>query len=96
MGLASGVICCVRGSKFSVLVNGSPLIYDGVVISISLCSEVFFNMLCSMVERGGLNGIEIYMQTPSVCHILFADGCLLFSKALLSECRAIKLACKAE
>ena len=46
-----------------------------------LCSEGLSSMLAHEEEVGGLEGIKVCRNAPSISHLLFADDSLLFFKA---------------
>jgi hypothetical protein len=46
-----------------------------------LCSEGFSSLLSKEEEIGGLEGIRVYRDAPSISHLLFADDSLILMKA---------------
>ncbi|XP_021723977.1 uncharacterized protein LOC110691367 [Chenopodium quinoa] len=95
------VMDCVKFVSFFVLVNGKPTeefipsrgIRKGDPISpylFILCAEIFSHLLRQAEERGSLRGVRIAPLAPSINHLLFADDCIIFSRASLIDVSAIQ------
>ncbi|XP_038971839.1 uncharacterized protein LOC120104572 [Phoenix dactylifera] len=95
------ILGCVQGPKFSILVNGTPSVFfestmglrQGCPLSpylFIICSDILSRALqraCASRE------LESYVPTPGagpVSHLLFADDCLLLSRARVSEARVLR------
>lgn len=100
-GWSRRIMECVTTVTFSVLINGRPSeeftpnrgLRQGDPISpylFILCAEVFSHLLRKAEERGALRGIRIAATAPSITHLLFADDCIIFSKATLQDVGAIQ------
>lgn len=74
---------CISTLSFSILLNGSPFgcIYPSKGLRqgnplfpylFILCSKVLSQLLLREERRGGLKGIQMGRNTPSISHLLFA------------------------
>ena len=55
-----------------------------------LCSEGLSSMLAHEEEVGGLGGIKVCRNAPSISHLLFADDSLIFMKANTQNANALR------
>ncbi|GAA0147260.1 hypothetical protein LIER_36485 [Lithospermum erythrorhizon] len=87
--------------SYNFLINGAPKdfirpsrgIRQGDPLSpylFLLCVEGLTCMLREFEERRALTGIKISRDSPSVSHILFGDGTIIFYKATVAEWAEIK------
>ncbi len=88
---------CVRTVSFSILVNGSSHGYftssrglrQGDPLSPYLflfCAEGLHRLLSQAETSGQIQGLSLCRNGPRLTHLFFADDCLLFCKANLTEC----------
>ena len=102
-GWCGRVMECVRSVTFAMLVNGWPTedftpnrgIRQGDPLSpylFILCAEIFSHLLRRAEENNSLRGLKVASLAPSVNHLLFADDCIIFSRASLQDAEAIKQA----
>jgi len=95
-------ICmCVESVDYSVLVNGTqvgPIILgrglrQGDPLSpylFIICAEDLSSLIRDAETRSILTGIKVCRQAPSVSHLLFADDCFLFFKAIEDQAQVMK------
>ena len=55
-----------------------------------LCSEGLSNMLAHEEEVGGLEGIKVCRNAPSISHLLFTDDSLILMKANTQNANALR------
>nr|KYP48455.1 hypothetical protein KK1_029830 [Cajanus cajan] len=55
-----------------------------------LCAEGLSSLLRKAEARGELHGAKICRGAPQVSHLLFADDCFLFCKAIERECTTLR------
>lgn len=96
------VMRCVTTATFSTLVNGRPTghiipqrgIRQGCPLSpylFLICSEGLSCLLNNAEANRHITGIKVARTAPSISHLLFADDCLIFTKALPEEANRLKL-----
>ena len=56
-----------------------------------LCVEGFSGMLLHEEEVGGIDGIRVCRNTPSVSHLLFADDSLILMKADMNNATSLRM-----
>jgi hypothetical protein len=91
----------VESVDYSVLVNGNqvgPIIpgrglRQGDPLSpylFIICAEGLSALIKDVESRGILTGIKVCRHAPSVSHLLFADDCFLFFKAIEDQVHVMK------
>lgn len=92
---------CVRSVNYSILVNEDmvgPIIpargfRQGDPLSpylFILCTERLSAVLNTANGNGTLHGIRVCRNAPPISHLMFADDCLLFCRATVTECARLK------
>jgi hypothetical protein len=93
------IMPCVRTVSFSVLINGRPSgqfiptrgLRQGNPLSpylFILCAEALCSSINKAVRDGDIHGVPISRKGFRINQLYFADDCLLFCKASLSEWRS--------
>ncbi|XP_026443841.1 uncharacterized protein LOC113343993 [Papaver somniferum] len=91
---------CIKTTQVEVLLNGPPCqpfnpsrgIRQGDPFSpylFIIAIESLSRKLASYEQNRTITGIKIVRGAPKINHLLFADDCLLFSKANLDQTRAL-------
>ncbi|KAL9414454.1 hypothetical protein AB3S75_042843 [Citrus x aurantiifolia] len=91
---------CITTSSFSMLVNGSPKgmihpqrgLRQGCPLSpylFILCAESFSNLLLQAEQNHQIQGLK-FGKEITISHLLFADDSLVFTKASVDGCKALK------
>lgn len=86
------IMQCVKSASFLVLVNGEPKgrilpscgIRQGDPLSpylFFLCTEGLVSLLRKVASSPNLRGISVCKGAPTINHLLFADGSLIFYKS---------------
>uniref|UniRef100_A0A803MR95 RNase H type-1 domain-containing protein n=1 Tax=Chenopodium quinoa TaxID=63459 RepID=A0A803MR95_CHEQI len=57
---------------------------------LSILREILSHLLRGAEERGSLRGVRIAPTTPSINHLLFADDCIIFTRALEDDVTSIQ------
>ncbi len=94
------VMNCITTSSFSVLISGSPKgmihpqrdLRQGCPLSpylFILCVESFSNLLLQVEQNHQFQGLK-FGKEITVAHLLFADDSLMFTKASVDSCKALK------
>ncbi|XP_026417296.1 uncharacterized protein LOC113312776 [Papaver somniferum] len=92
---------CISTTKNSILVNGSPMDFfspsrglrQGDSISpylFILCMEGFSRFLTNNAKQKIIEPLILAKTWPTVSHLLFADDCILFSKATTRSIKNLK------
>ncbi|XP_055961043.1 uncharacterized protein LOC130015280 [Mercurialis annua] len=95
------IMACVTSVSYSVLINGIPSgnicpqrgLRQGDPLSLYLfllCAEGFSALLRQGVRNGDITGGSVCRGGPKINHLFFADDSVLFVKATVRECTAIK------
>ncbi|XP_050238375.1 uncharacterized protein LOC126687864 [Mercurialis annua] len=94
------IMCCISSVSFSFLINGqvkgfikpSRGIRQGDPISpylFLLCAEGLSALIRRAIQRNVIHGAKVSKGSPSVSHLLFADDCIIFTRATTQECRVL-------
>ncbi|KAI9156545.1 hypothetical protein LWI28_008377 [Acer negundo] len=95
------VMRCISSVSYSFILNGDICgsviptrgLRQGDPISsylFILCAEGFSSLVNLAVERGDIQGFRCSRYGPMISHLFFVDDSLLFTKASVSNCGAIK------
>ncbi|CAL1385032.1 unnamed protein product [Linum trigynum] len=95
------IMSCVSSVSYAVLVNGHKSHFfkpgrglrQGDPLSpclFLLCSERLSAIVNKYEKEGKIHGIKISNRAPVISHLLFADDCVLFSRANINEARRLK------
>ncbi|XP_038988045.1 uncharacterized protein LOC120112546 [Phoenix dactylifera] len=95
------VMGCVRGPKFSILVNGTPSPYFESSIGLRQGCPLspYLFIICADILSRSLQRVcasrELEAYTPAtgarpITHLLFADDCLLLARARTTEARVLR------
>lgn len=87
---------CISTSSSAILINEVPSkpfkptrgLRQGDPLSpylFILCMESFSRTLTNTESQGLISGLKINKHCPSITHLLFADDCLIFTKATTSQ-----------
>ena len=63
---------------------------SSLALSISFCAEGLNAILKEAASKEEIHGFSICRSGPKLTHLFFADDCLLFCKASLTECEKIQ------
>ena len=55
-----------------------------------ICSEGLSSLLAHEEDIGGIEGVQVCRNEPSISHLLFADDSLILMKANISNARTLK------
>jgi hypothetical protein len=99
------VMACVTSVSYSVRFNSQLTeefkptrgIRQGDPLSpylFLLCAEGLSSSLLHAEEIGGIEGVKVCRNAPSVSHLLFADDSLILLKADLNNAISLKQLCK--
>ncbi|XP_026384521.1 uncharacterized protein LOC113280088 [Papaver somniferum] len=95
------IMQCISTTSTVVLINGSPdkffnpsrgmrqgdTLYPYLFL---FCMEALYRTLSHVEDLGIISGVQICKNDPSINHLLFADDCMVFCKANLSEAQNLK------
>ena len=92
---------CITTVTYSVMVNGEPQgmitptrgLRQGDPLSPYLflfCAEGLDAILRRAANDREITGFSLCRRGPKITHLFFADDCLLFCRATLTECEKIK------
>lgn len=99
------VMNCVRSAVFSVILNENPserivpkrCLRQGCPLSsylFLLCVEHLSCLMNDAANRGLIEGLKISRYSSPISHLLFADDCLIFTKATIQQVRILKILLK--
>lgn len=92
---------CVTSVSYSVLINGEKTVefkpsrglkQRGDPLSpylFLLCTEGLSALIHNAMEKGKMEGVKVSRRSPCICHLLFADDCLIFCKATVGNALAM-------
>lgn len=91
---------CITTFSFSIIINRSLKglitpqrgLRQGCPLSpylFIICTEAFSNLLRLAEKKNQIQGLK-FGQHISICHLLFADGSLIFSRASVKDCQHLK------
>jgi hypothetical protein len=95
------MMACVRSVKYQVTFNSEEIdvfspsrgLRQGDPLSpylFLLCAEGLSSLLLYEEEVGGIDGVRVCRNAPSVTHLLFADDSLILMKADMNNATSLQ------